>query len=45
LYRVVFTLPSPTWPWKSSLFATICLGIHCNDPSVCCENAFQTGSK
>ncbi len=21
------------------------LGIHCNDPFVCCENAFQTGSK
>ena len=45
LYTVLFTLPSRTWQWKSSPIATICLGIHWNDPSVCFENTVQTGSK
>ena len=45
LYRVALTLSSPTCPWKSSPIPTICLRIHGIDPSVCCENAFHTGSK
>ncbi len=35
LYRVVFTLPSSTWLWKSSPIPTICSGIHCIEPSFC----------
>ena len=36
---------SRTRLWKSSPIATIGLGIRWMDPSVCCENAFHTGSK
>ena len=45
LYREVLTFSSPVWLRKSSRIDTICLDIHCYDPSVWCENAFQTGSK
>ncbi len=45
LNRVVFTLPSSTWLWKSPPIPTICSGIHCIEPSFCCANAFQPASK
>ncbi len=45
LYRVVFTLSSSTYLWKSSPIPTICSGIHYIDPSFYCANTFQTTSK
>jgi hypothetical protein len=42
IYRVVFNLSSSTWMWKSSPIPTICLGIHCIEPSFCYTNAFQS---
>ncbi len=42
LYRVVFTLSSSTWLWKSSPIPTICSRIHSIESSFCCANAFQS---
>jgi hypothetical protein len=40
LYRVVFTLTSSTWLWKSPPIPTICSGIHWIEPSFSYANAF-----